>query len=346
MLLSLSVHLAAEDDVSAIALSPDRPSIIRSVLPTDCRVVRGFTHGPVDGREDTRYSNGVVGEWTGLTGSPAVNYRVFNGNNGLHLTLPDGGFHVLQFRGDWRGKVYLNSDSLTEPNENPFCEIPLKKAIAQQANARRLSFFYSEGQTGALKQVSLFRVEAGSLRGYAQEVATRGKCVTPVEVSAPWKDWAKGVAAVTLKLRIAKAEPGAVLTVRVGDVLDARRKAMIVDLRVPGPGGYSVTLDIPDQVYLPPKAKWKPLPRLDGSVAPKPSLDVSIESADGIAFESVTLLAHSVPRAKALPEAVALQKFLLRGLFAALSEPRPWMHLVDGESDSGTDCESCDDQTL
>ena len=93
---------SAYGNSDAIELSPDRPMIVRSVLPTDCRVVRGFTHGPIDGREDTRYSNGVVGEWTGLTGSPAVNYRVFNGNNGLHLKLADGGFNVLQARGDWR----------------------------------------------------------------------------------------------------------------------------------------------------------------------------------------------------------------------------------------------------
>jgi hypothetical protein len=330
-LIFLPVRVSAEDDVSAIALSADRPLIIRNVLPTDCRVVRGFTHGPVDGREDTRYSNGVVGEWTGLTGSPAVNYREFNGNNGLHLTLPDGGFHALQVRGDWRGKVYLNSDSLAEPNEKPFCEIPLRKGITNQADARRLSFFYSEGQTGALKQVSLFRVETGELPDAALEIASRGKCVTPVELSAPWKDWTKGVAAVTLNLRIAKAEAGAVLTVRVSDMLDARRMATMVDLRVAGPGEYSVTLDIPDQVNLPPKAKWNPSPRLDGPLVPKPALEVSLESADAVAFESVTLGVHSVPRAKALPEAVAWRKFLLRGLFAALSEPRPWMHLVDGK---------------
>ena len=327
----LVADASADDPAAAIPLEPDHPLIVRSVLPTDCRIVRGFTHGPVDGREDTRYSKGVVGEWTGLTGSPAVNYRVFNGNNGLHLTLPDGGFNALQVRGDWRGKVYLNSDALVEPKVKPLCEIPLRKALAYQANVRRLSFFYSEGQTGALKQVSLFRVESGSLRGDAQEIATRGKCVTPVELSAPWKDWTKGVAAVTLKLHIAKAEAGAVMTVRVGDVLDARRKAVIVDLRVRGPGQYSVTLDIPDQVYLPPKSKWKSVPRLVGRLVPEPSLDVSIESAGAVMFESVGLRVHSVPRAKALPEAVAWRTFLLRGLFAALSEPRPWMHLVDAK---------------
>ena len=324
-------QLLAAADTSAIELQRDQPIIIRSVLPTDCRIVRGFTHGPVDGREDTRYSNGVVGEWTGLTGSPAVNFRVFNGNNGLHLTLPDGGFDVLQARGDWRGKVYLDSDLLMEPKVKPLCEIPLRKALAHRGNARRLSFFYSDGQTGELKQVSLFRVEAGSLRGNAQEIAPRGKCVTPFAVSAPWKDWTKGVAAVTLKMLVENAEAGAAVTVRVGDVLDARREAMIVDLRVPGPGEYSVTLDIPDQVYLSPTSKWNPPPRLEGRLVPEQSLDVSIESADTITFESIGLSAHSVSRSKALLEAVAWRMFLLRGLFAALSEPRPWMQLIDGK---------------
>lgn len=319
------------DNAAAILLQPDQPLIVRSVLPIDCRVARGFTHGPVDGREDTRYSNGVVGEWTGLTGSPAVNYRVFNGNNGLHLTLPSGGFDTLQVRADWRGQVYLNSESLLKPDAKSLCEIPLLSPLESQPHARRLSFFYSEGQTGALKQVSLFRIQDETLPDEPREIVSRGKCVTPIQLAAPWQDWTKGVAAVKLKLRIAKVERGAVFTVRVGDVLDARRKAMIVDLRVPGRGEYSVTLDVPDQVYLPPTSNWNPPPRLDGPLVPKPSLDVSIESEAAITFESVSFSALSVPRSKALPEAVAWRTFLLRGLFSALSEPRPWMHLVDGQ---------------
>ena len=63
----LVMQMAAEDNTGVIEWQPDRPLLVRSVLPTDCRVVRGFTHGLVDGREDTRYSNGVVGEWTGLS---------------------------------------------------------------------------------------------------------------------------------------------------------------------------------------------------------------------------------------------------------------------------------------
>ena len=42
---------------------------------------------------------------------------------------------------------------------------------------------------------------------------------------------------------------------------------------------------------------------------------------------AVTL--HRIPRKKALVEAGAWRKFLLRGLFSTMSEPRPWMHLRD-----------------
>lgn len=306
LLILLGARIAFAD--GPIDLEQGQQLVIRQMLPTDCRVVRGFTHSPVDGREDTRYSNHVVGEWSGAGGTPAVNYRRFNGNNGLHVTLPEGGFDELQIRGDWKGKIYLNSDSLTEPDQSA--------ATVQRADARRVSFFHEDG---ALTQVSFFRVGEAKPDGEPLEI----------ENGAEWKDWTRAVGAVTLDLNIAKAEPGSVITVRVGDVLDSRRFAMIVDLRVPGPGEYSVTLDIPDQVFLPPKSEWNPAPRLDGEIVPKPRLHVSIDPAGAVEIESTKVTAHLVPRDEALPEAVAWRKFLLRGLFSALSEPRPWMLLGD-----------------
>ncbi|MCY3792007.1 MAG: hypothetical protein OXH63_24790, partial [Gemmatimonadetes bacterium] len=63
---------------AGIDLFPGEPLRVRKILPVDCRLVRGFTHAPVDGRVDTRYANGAVGEWQGLHGTPAVNYRLFN----------------------------------------------------------------------------------------------------------------------------------------------------------------------------------------------------------------------------------------------------------------------------
>lgn len=303
LLIFLCVSTAVADH--SIELEEGRHLQFRQILPVDCRVVRGFTHSPVDGREDTRYSNNVVGEWGATGGTPAVNYRRFNGNNGLHLTLPDGGFDEFQIRGDWKGNVYFNSESLTEPIAD--------SEKVERADARRVSFFYEEG---ALGQVSFFQTG---------EVAPIG---TPVEIEngAVWNNWTLGIAAVTLELKVADAEPGSVLTARVGDVLDSRRFATIIDFRVPGPGEYRVTLDIPDQVFLPPQSEWKQAPRLDGEIVPKPKFSVSIDSA---VAELTKLTAHVVPRDVALPEAIAWRKLLLRGLFSALSEPRPWMLLGD-----------------
>ena len=290
-----------------IALKLGRTVVIRQILPTDCRVVRGFTHSPVDGREDTRYSNNVVGEWGGSGGTPAVNYRRFNGNNGLHVTLPPGGFDVVQTRGDWRGRIYLNSDFLKEP----------KATTTNQREARRVSFFYD---TGALTQASFFRLGGNQPEGRR----------VSIEADTVWKDWRQAIGAVSLNFYAKQAVPGSVITVRVGDVLDSRRFASIIDFAVPGPGKFSVTIDLPDQVFLPPSAEWSTKPRLDGVIVPEPRLRVSIETAGSVEIAETKLIAHVVPRHEALPDAVAWRKLLVRGLFSALSEPRPWMLLKNG----------------
>ena len=307
ILILLCARVAFADH--PIELEEAQQLLIRQVLPTDCRVVRGLTHSPIDGREDTRYNNHAIGEWSGSGGgTPAVNYRRFNGNNGLHVTLPEGGFDKLQIRGDWKGKIYFNSNSLTEPSPD--------STAADRTDARQVSFFYEEG---VLSQVSFFRVDEAEPRGEPLEI----------ETGADWEDWAQAVNALTLDLKIAKAEPGSTITVRVGDVLDSRRFAMIVDVSVPGPGEYSVTFDIPDQVFLPPKSEWNPAPRLDGEIVPSPRIRVSIDPVAAVEIETTKVTAHVVPRDEALPEAIAWRKLLLRGLFSALSEPRPWMHLGD-----------------
>ena len=58
----------------------------------------------------------------------------------IHMNPVKRGFcekaiDVLQVRGDWRGQVYLNSDSLIEPRVKPLCEIRLREALARQASA-------------------------------------------------------------------------------------------------------------------------------------------------------------------------------------------------------------------
>ena len=341
-LLSWTFAGGAAADAGGIDLHPGQPLQVRKILPVDCRLVRGFTHAPVDGRVDTRYPTGAVGEWQGLHGTPAVNYRLFNGNDGLHVTLADAGFDAIQIRGRWRGRVYAGREGLHPPDEPPLCEVlprdgGFSRRFERRLPARRLSFFQEPGQDGALRDLTVLRVDPGEVdlpAMYLGELAgAEGLELapgTPAEVSAPWTDPSLAIAAVTLELEVSLADPGALLSVRVGDVLDARRDAISVDFRLRGPGRYAAGLDLPDQVFLPPRDEWTRPPRMAGPVAPEPRVRVSIESGSPCRLASVKLKAHPVPRAEALPEAVAWRKFLLRGLFSAMSEPRPWMHLRHG----------------
>lgn len=152
-----------------------------------------------------------------------------------------------------------------------------------------------------------------------------------IHLITPPQDVSSGIAAISLQLNIAGAEPKSVLTVRVQDVLDPRRESMGVDFQVPGPGTYTVTLDTPDQVFLPAREQWKHTPRLDGPIAPPPVLWVSLAAETPMTINSAQVTLHRVPREKALVEAGAWRKFLLRGLFKTMSEPRPWT-VLDGKA--------------
>ena len=112
---------AAPAASAGIDLRPGEPLRVRKIRPVDCRLVRGFTHSPVDGRVDTRYPTGTVGEWQGLHGTPAVNYRQFNGNDGLHVTLAEAGFDAIQTRGRWRGRVYAGPARTCTRPKAPRC---------------------------------------------------------------------------------------------------------------------------------------------------------------------------------------------------------------------------------
>lgn len=188
----------------AIPLEAGAPVLVRKVLPEDCRMVRGFTHAPVDGRTDTRHAKGGVGEWCGLGGVPAVNYRLFNGNNGLHIVLPDGGFDALLTRGGWRGKVYADYDGLMPPGAEraALCDVTPQAGVFRRSfdapvRARRLSFFYaSKDENSPLADVSFLRVRQGGRFEGAHDASTleigdalpADNPVTPVIASRFGKD--------------------------------------------------------------------------------------------------------------------------------------------------------------
>ena len=364
---------------ASIMLKPDVHAHVTKVIPLDSRLVREFVHGPVDGRTDTRTSTGVVSEWSGYHGVPAVQYRAFNGNNGLHITLPEGGIDALFIRGTWEGNLFADLEGLHVPaGGEPLCTIrPLDGAFIrrfpQRVDARRLSFFYdSPDLKRTLNDVTFLRFDDGvPPRNSAHEISLgAGPKVEPDGVLAPAiaarygdrlhvhrltdsgeddldlapgmmlqlltppQEVAFGVDAVTLSFEVANLEDAADLSLHVQDVLDPRREVMGVDLRLSRGGRHSVTLDHPDQVFLPPRNQWNFSPRYESSqsgaaLVPPPVVWLTLHSSVQLLLRDVTVTVHCKARDQALTEAGRWRKFLLRGLFQAMSEPRPWMHLKD-----------------
>lgn len=367
-------QLGPADSDGAISLKPDVPARVAKILPTDCRLVRGFTHAPVDGRTDTRAGEGTLAEWSGIHGVPAVTYDEVYGNNGLHITLPEGGCDAMLIRGGWQGRAYADIDSflLPGPAVPALCEVRprfgvFRASFTPATPARRISFFYTQPQGEPLADVSFLRIAPAGAPDASWDALTYalGDATDPddaihqalldrfgsayrahvlaqtpgakatlakgefLHLLTPPQDPKLGLAAVTFDLLITQAPPNALLTLRVQDVLDPRRECMGVDFRVPGPGRYRVTLDTPDQVFLPPKEEWKTPPRMELPIAPPPVLWTSLAADAPVSLDSVQLTLHRIPRERALVEAGAWRKFLLRGLFSSLSEPRAWMGLKD-----------------
>jgi len=166
---------------SPVKLQTDAPLVVKKILPVDCRLVRGFTHAPVDGRTDTRYPTGSVGEWCGPNGVPAVNYRVLNGNNGLHITLTEDEFDALQIRGGWQGKIYADVHGLMPPTADtePLCVVQtqtdeFRQVFAAPVRARQLSFFYAGKEPKPLADVTVLRLTPGRRGNRGVDAVTFG----------------------------------------------------------------------------------------------------------------------------------------------------------------------------
>ena len=369
---------APGDIPRGIPIETGTPVQVTKVFPEDCRLVRGFTHAPVDGRIDTRHAAGGIAEWVDINGVPAVKYREFHAGNGLHVTLPAGGFDALQVRGDWLGRVYTNWASLTEPGTGvvALCEITHGfpgVPFPQRVSDTRLSFFYDAGVSGPLADVTFLRIDPGPFPppGSNDLAYSLGPPTTPpaaidaalvdrfgpgytahdlqsgggtnislaadefLHLLSPELDSDWGIEAVRLDLDISAIPDDALLTVRLQDVLDPRREVMGADLQVAGPGLYTIRLDAPDQVFLPPEIEWANPPRLETPIAPPPVFWLSLSADEAMDLQGIDVTLHRTDYTNALAEAGDRRMFLLKGLFSNMSEPRPWMNLVNGPSIRG-----------
>ena len=151
-----------------------------------------------------------------------------------------------------------------------------------------------------------------------------------IHLLTPPQDPAQGLNAVTFQWSMNKVDNPTYLTFRTQDPLDPRRELMSVDCIVDKPGNYQLTLDFPDQVFLPNDLYTFPL-IYGPPLAPPPQLWISIGAQSATKLADLQVGLDSMPYAKALPQALAQRKLMLKGLFYIMSEPRPWMALYAQE---------------
>lgn len=362
--LGVSVPRMAEPSSPIpLHLDESESVVVKKVLVEDCRVVRGFLGTPVDGSLQSRDYQGRVREYP-RTASDGVVYSYNRNDGLHITLAGEARFHAVVLRGDARCRMYEDVPSLTEPqDQKPLYEFPGSEGAQDvyfpgPVTAKTLSFFGTEG--GTIADVSFYRVEKRplSLQGAALWVATDGavelrkpaskfapeslytameerygegdrralslvqgeEAGSPLHVRAgqavhfltPPFEEERGLAAVTLEASISTPAGPLSFTAVVQDPLDPRLDLLWLVFSVQRPGTVRVTLDIPDQVLLRKARLWLTL-RFDR--------DVELRGPRG---GSPRFWLHFVPREKALPEALARRKMLLKTFFSVLSEPRPW----------------------
>ena len=248
-----------------------------------------------------------------------------------------------------------------------------RRVFPERIKLSRVDLFYSGPRpaAGSLGDASFFRIERGPQRASENGLGVSGPAAAAKEFQywvkmgfgeggrlfdlgkekaqalslskdefehllTPLQDPSQGMAAVTFRWRIDTLAKPTLLTFRVQDPLDPRREVMGIDCVVDKPGAYEVTLDFPDQVFLPTdlgavKLIYGP------PLAPPARLWLSVGAGAAMTLVQPQVTLKYIPREEALPQAVAWRKFLLKGKFYITSEPRPWMGLYAETGKAGPD---------
>ncbi|MBM3474749.1 MAG: hypothetical protein FJX75_15910 [Armatimonadetes bacterium] len=343
--LRIAQEVSFDADGPAIPLPPDKPVVVKKLLAADCRALRGFVAAPVDGRLDSYDWDVNVWEY-GMGGAGAGVGYSYRNNDGLHITLADdGGVDAVIIRQGARVKLYRDAERYDDPAKAPLlCDFKgraktSRMLFGERVKSRRFSFF--DLQDGRIADCSFLRI-GGEVPGQANTVMMAGNEVDPGDlrpalerrfgeedrtthdlshgeapikapakhaihlVSAPEDEplWLTGIA---LHLSVPDAPSGCPLTVAIQDPLNPRQELMGVDFTLEGPGDLQPVLDFPDQVIPDGKRLW-----------------LTLTFGAPVTLESAAVEVRTVPLEEALPEALAFRKFVMKGLFAELSEARQW----------------------
>ncbi len=334
------------------------PTIAEKVLLEDCRALRGFTVAPVDGRLDSVRWDGGVWEYNMPGAGAGVGYAYRN-NDGLHITLADAnGVDAILVRGGAKVKVYSNVKRYDDPNSGRLiAELSgiarvERLSFANRIQSRKFSFF--DAGDGLLADLIFLRVHRGGRRlrelgnpvrwfitepiQPPSEITTQlerrfaepNRKVFPVSPSGQPTEIAvaprqtihfvseplsKETAITAVGLEATGKSSGTIcpLTIIVHDPLNPRVELMRTDFVVHGSGKIKIVMDFPDQVLPERRRIW-----------------MSLSSLGDLILRNASITMFAVPREQAIPQALSFRKLLMRGLFAGLSEARPWTSLYRG----------------
>ncbi|MCW8131283.1 MAG: hypothetical protein KIS92_13120 [Planctomycetota bacterium] len=141
------------------------PLVVKKLLVTDCRAVRGFIGGPVDGTTLSGCWDGGHWEYNQPGAGAGVGYD-YRHNDGLHITFADKqGFNAVVVRGGVRAGLYRDVAQYDDPKSGTF----VHQFPGQSENSRayfekpvetdKVSFF--DVGDGFISDCSFFRVEQG-----------------------------------------------------------------------------------------------------------------------------------------------------------------------------------------
>ena len=354
--LAVSREASIATSGPAIPLTPGETQRITDIPVTDSRAMRGFVGAPVDGRLDSVAWNGSTWEYGSRSAGAGVYYSFAN-NNGLHITLGDeDGVDAVQIRGGAKVMLYRDASSYYEPGSGELLWEWQANASSSRAlfGERVMSDYFSffDLRDGFISDVYFLRlgeddplpeplvrnaqqttdlpeeladaaVQFGSEPGAVHRLAATEMAV---QIAMDEDDWVHfvtepvtqqtGLVAVGLRLDMPDASAGLPLEVAVMDPFNPAQRVINTELVAEGPGVAHVVLDHLDQIVPAGRPIW-----------------VAVKTGAAVTLNTPQVELYQAPVEQALPEAVDYRLWIVRTMFAALSEPRPWMSLRSRDTD-------------
>ena len=354
--LTIAREAAAEAAGPAIAVAPGVTLRITDIAPAECKSLRGFVGAPMDGRLDTVSWNGSTWEYGAPHAGSGVYYE-FAGGDGLNVRLADAdGVDAVQLRGGAKVQLYRDATSYFEPGDGELVWELLSNAQSSRAvfgervETDRFSFFNLEG--GFISDLHFLRLgertplpepmvlsaqapielpedfaaaaaQFGSESGAIHRLDMTKMAVQIRPEADTWTHFMTaplpedtGLLAVGLRLNMPDAPTGLPLEVALMDPFSPEHRVINVELTVEGAGVAHVVLDHLDQVVPAGRRIW-----------------IALRTGAPVTLETPQVELHYAPVSEALAEAVDYRLWIVRTMFASLSEPRPWMNLRSRDAD-------------